>query len=472
MPSNNKRSVFLSLLLPFIYLFIYSSKEQIMRSTRTFLSRVSSPRYRGKSSVAAALEVENDGDHDKEFPRLRALREQLQQDLQSPVVHFSRFSNNQQQQQKRIESVKHPVVSTSHSSTATNGTSSQPEDPSELRAWIDALPLPGSATTLLDTYGRFHNYLRISLVERCNLRCTYCMPPEGIPLSDQLLSTPEVLRLASHFVSRGVTKFRLTGGEPTLRKDLTEIIQGLQSLHPEQIGITTNGVVLTRKLDEFIAAGLTSINISLDTLHADQFEQLTRRPYFHKVWDALVAANQRAAENAALTVKVNCVVMRGVNDQEVPDFLRLTEQLPHLQVRFIEYMPFSSNGWDWSKCVPYQELLTDDLTPLVSADPSDTTKWFQTSAGATVGFITSMSEHFCGSCNRVRLTADGQLKVCLFDGREVNLKNVLRLPDVSAEDLDKVIYHALQHKQKQLGGHLDPASIQVDKNRPMTLIGG
>lgn len=422
-----------------------------MKPSRSIVTRVwSSARW--QSSVAA-LEAEDY----KEFPRLAALREQLRQEQQqNPVIHFSKFSS-------KIEAER---------VSAQQPTSPQPVDAVQLRAWIDELPFPTGSATLQDTYGRFHNYLRISLVERCNLRCTYCMPPEGIPLSDNLLSTPEVLRLASHFVSRGVNKFRLTGGEPTLRKDLTEIIKGLKSFQPEQIGITTNGVILTRKLDEFVDAGLTSINISLDTLHADKFEQLTRRPYFSKVWDALVKANETAAQNSNLTVKVNCVVMRGVNDNEVPDFLRLTEQLPHLQIRFIEYMPFSSNGWDWSKCVPYQELLTDDLTPLPSSDPSDTTKWFQTSAGATIGFITSMSEHFCASCNRVRLTADGQLKVCLFDGREVNLKNVLRLPDVTEQDLDKVIFHALQHKQKQLGGHPDPASIKVDKNRPMTLIGG
>lgn len=437
-----------------------------MKTFKSFLSRVwssSTPKHRWKSSVAA---LEADDNDYKEFPRLQALREQLQQDQQTPVVHFSRFSQQRKEAAEQVSTPRHPTKE-----TPTPSLPQQPVDAVQLRAWIDELPFP-SGPTLLDTYGRFHNYLRISLVERCNLRCTYCMPPEGVPLSDNLLSTSEVLRLASHFVARGVNKFRLTGGEPTLRKDLAEIIKGLKSFHPVQIGITTNGVVLTRKLDEFIAAGLTSINISLDTLHADKFEQLTRRPYFSKVWDALVAANQRAAENSNLTVKVNCVVMRGVNDDEVPNFLRLTEQLPHLQVRFIEYMPFSSNGWDWSKCVPYQELLTDELTPLPSADPSDTTKWFQTPTGATVGFITSMSEHFCGSCNRVRLTADGQLKVCLFDGREVNLKNVLRLPDVTEQDLDKVIYHALQHKQKQLGGHPDPTSIKVDKNRPMTLIGG
>ncbi|GAX09428.1 GTP 3',8-cyclase [Fistulifera solaris] len=406
-------------------------------SSRTFFSSVWKSSTRRRKSSVAVFETQSI----EEFPRLQALREQLQRD--QPVIHRTK---------QRL-------------------TTLQPTDDTvQLREWIDTLPLP--TTILQDSYGRFHNYLRLSLVERCNLRCTYCMPPEGIPLSDNLLTSEEVLRLAAHFVSRGVNKFRLTGGEPTLRKDLTEIIQGLHALRPKQIGITTNGVVLTRKLNEFIDAGLTSINISLDTLQADKFEQLTRRPYFTKVWESIVAAHQAASEQAHLTVKVNCVVMRGVNDEEVPNFIKLTEQFPHLQMRFIEYMPFSSNGWDWSKCVPYQELLTDDLTPVPSPDPSDTTKWYQTPTGATVGFITSMSEHFCGSCNRIRLTADGQLKVCLFDGREVNLKNVLRLPDVTEQDLDKVIYHALQHKQKQLGGHPDPASIKVDNNRPMTLIGG
>lgn len=412
---------------------------------------------RSHSSSSAATLKEN------EFPRLQALRAQLQQDQQKqpPIIHVSRTTGSRepvkQQQQPRERN-----------------TTPQPVDAVQLREWMDQLPSPDSAAILLDTYGRFHNYLRISVVERCNLRCTYCMPAEGVPLSDNLLSTTEILQLAEHFVSRGVTKFRLTGGEPTLRKDLTQLITGLNLLQPASIGMTTNGVILTRKLDEFVDAGLTSINISLDTLQADKFERLTRRPYFHKVWESLVQANDKALQNQNLQVKLNCVVMRGVNDMEVPDFIRLAEeQLPHVQMRFIEYMPFSKNGWDWSHCVPYQELLKDtDLTFVPSTDPSDTTKWYQTASNKRVGFITSMSEHFCASCNRIRLTADGQLKVCLFDGHEVNLKHVLRAADFHEDDLDKVIYHALQHKQKQLGGHDDPSSIRVDQNRPMTLIGG
>lgn len=394
-----------------------------------------------------------------------------------------------------------------------------------------------SSSVLTDSFGRHHNYLRLSLTERCNLRCTYCMPEQGVPLQppSHLLTTPELLRLARLFASVGTNKFRLTGGEPTLRSDLVDIVAGLNDIAVSEtksslssstgrsdngnnnilsfkrqpaIGITTNGIVLAQKLPDLVAAGLTSVNISLDTLHPETFAKLTRRPatYLSRVWDSLETAMSYASSvSSPLTVKLNCVIMRGVNDHEVADFVRLTLQYPGLHVRFIEYMPFADNGWDWSHCVPYAELIQQlnqdhneaendnvQLIPVVSDDPHDTTKWYQTKTAALaattttsrIGFITSMSQHFCSSCNRLRITADGTIKVCLFDGRndkdsDLLFGGVFSLRDALRDgwsdlEVQKLIHQAVLTKHEALGGHSDPADIQKDaaNNRPMTLIGG
>jgi len=374
-----------------------------------------------------------------------------------------------------------------------------------LRTKLANLPDPETpAAVLTDQFQRQHTYLRLSVTERCNLRCTYCMPEQGVPLqkSSKLLTTEELLTLAQHFSHQGVTKFRLTGGEPTLRSDLLAIVDGLNQLQPQSIGMTTNGIALgggNGKLQALVQAGLTGLNLSLDTLDAAEFAALTRRPesYLQRVLqcleEAVDIANSNNDSDTNFVVKLNCVVMRGTNDHCVADFVRMSANYPGLQVRFIEYMPFSDNGWNWDKCVPYRELLQrlrdDDnieLKPLPADDPHDTTKWFTYDApGANnnssnnsnsnkIGFITSMSHHFCGTCNRLRLTADGQIKVCLFDGStEVSLRDALRA-GCSPAELNKLIHAAVQTKHAALGGHKDPADIMRDaaNNRPMTLIGG
>jgi len=360
-------------------------------------------------------------------------------------------------------------------------------------AKLPELPSAPSSSILTARFHRQHTYLRLSVTERCNLRCTYCMPEQGVPLqpSSQLLTTTELLTLARHFSQQGVTKFRLTGGEPTLRSDLLTIVDGLAQLPTSSsIGMTTNGIALgtgNGKLQALHQAGLTSLNISLDTLDAAQFATLTRRPasYLQRVLQCLEQAVDLATTtNTSFVVKLNVVVMRGINDQCVADFIRLGAQRygPHLQVRFIEYMPFSDNGWNWDKCVPYRELLQNlrqvhgmELTPLPADDPHDTTKWFTYNGNSNkIGFITSMSHHFCGTCNRLRLTADGQIKVCLFDGSsEISLRDALRA-GCTTDELNRLIYAAVQTKHAALGGHSDPADIMKDaaNNRPMTLIGG
>ncbi|XP_061649807.1 molybdenum cofactor biosynthesis protein 1 isoform X2 [Phyllopteryx taeniolatus] len=325
---------------------------------------------------------------------------------------------------------------------------------------------------LTDNFGRRHNYLRISLTEKCNLRCQYCMPEEGVTLTPrgQLLSTTEVLTLARLFVKEGVEKIRLTGGEPLIRPDVLDIIAELKKLEGlKTIAVTTNGINLARFLPLLKDAGLDLINISLDSLVPAKFEFIVRRKGFHKVMEGI----DKAIEMGYNPVKVNCVVMRGLNEDELLDFVGLTEKKP-LEVRFIEYMPFDGNKWNFKKMVSYQEMSDHirqqwpDLETLQTGH-SDTAKIFKVPGfKGQVGFITSMSDHFCGSCNRLRITADGNLKVCLFGNSEVSLRDVLR-SGASDEELLQIIGAAVGRKKKQ---HAGMFTISQMKNRPMILIGG
>ncbi|XP_031732686.1 molybdenum cofactor biosynthesis protein 1 isoform X1 [Anarrhichthys ocellatus] len=329
--------------------------------------------------------------------------------------------------------------------------------------------LPFSAF-LTDSFGRRHSYLRISLTEKCNLRCQYCMPDEGVKLTprSQLLTTSEVLTLARLFIREGVQKIRLTGGEPLIKPDLLDFLKELRKLEGlKTIAVTTNGMNLARLLPKLKDAGLDLINISLDSLVPAKFEFIVRRKGFHKVMEGI----DKAIEMGFNPVKVNCVVMRGLNEDELLDFVALTEKKP-LEVRFIEYMPFDGNKWNFKKMVSYQEMLDlirqqwPDLEMLQTG--RTTAKMFKV-PGFTgqVGFITSMSEHFCGSCNRLRITADGNLKVCLFGSSEVSLRDVLR-SGASDEELLQIIGAAVGSKKKQ---HAGMFSISKMKNRPMIHIG-
>ncbi|XP_039993970.1 molybdenum cofactor biosynthesis protein 1 isoform X1 [Xiphias gladius] len=330
--------------------------------------------------------------------------------------------------------------------------------------------LPFSAF-LTDNFGRRHSYLRISLTEKCNLRCQYCMPEEGVKLTprSQLLSTSEVLTLARLFVQEGVDKIRLTGGEPLIRPDVLDIIAELRKLEGlKTIAITTNGMNLARLLPKLKDAGLDLINISLDSLVPAKFEFIVRRKGFHKVMEGI----DKAIEMGYNPVKVNCVVMRGLNEDELLDFVALTEKKP-LEVRFIEYMPFDGNKWNFKKMVSYQEMLDRirqqwPKLEMLQTGHTDTAKTFKVQGfKGQVGFITSMSDHFCGSCNRLRITADGSLKVCLFGNSEVSLRDVLR-SGASDEELLQIIGAAVGRKKKQ---HAGMFSISQMKNRPMILIG-
>ncbi|XP_077197975.1 molybdenum cofactor biosynthesis protein 1 isoform X3 [Paroedura picta] len=327
---------------------------------------------------------------------------------------------------------------------------------------------------LTDQFGRQHNYLRISLTEKCNLRCQYCMPEEGVQLTPraELLTTKEIITLARLFVNEGVNKIRLTGGEPLIRPDVVDIIAQLQKLEGLQtIAITSNGINLARLLPRLKEAGLNAINISLDTLVPAKYEFIVRRKGFHKVMEGI----HKAIELGYDPVKVNCVVMRGLNEDELVDFVALTEKQP-LDVRFIEYMPFDGNKWNFKKMVSYKEMLDTikqrwpELEKLPCEEASSTAKAYKVpNFLGQVSFITSMSEHFCGSCNRLRITADGNLKVCLFGNSEVSLRDYLRSGATEEEELVQVIGAAVGRKKKQ---HAGMFNISQMKNRPMILIGG
>ncbi|KAJ5826544.1 hypothetical protein N7447_003307 [Penicillium robsamsonii] len=308
-----------------------------------------------------------------------------------------------------------------------------PTEPSKLSTLKSAKPF---SDFLTDTFNRQHDYLRISVTERCNLRCLYCMPEEGIDLSPsaKLLTSPEILYLSSLFVSQGVTKIRLTGGEPTVRKDIVPLMQDIGKLRSNglrELCLTTNGISLHRKLDPMVEAGLTGVNLSLDTLDPFQFQIMTRRKGFDAVMKSIDRILEMNKVGAGIKLKINCVVMRGMNDREILPFVELGREKP-IEVRFIEYMPFGGNKWNQQKMFSYQEMLSliREKYPTfekVADHKNDTSKTYRVPGfEGRVGFITSMTHNFCGTCNRLRITSDGNLKVCLFGNSEVSLRDIIR----------------------------------------------
>ncbi|OAQ70480.1 molybdopterin cofactor biosynthetic protein [Pochonia chlamydosporia 170] len=306
---------------------------------------------------------------------------------------------------------------------------------------------------LTDTFHRQHDYLRISVTERCNLRCVYCMPEEGVPLSPnrELLTTPEIVMLSSIFVSQGVNKIRLTGGEPTVRRDILSLMHQIGALRPHglrELCLTTNGISLHRKLDSMVEAGLTGVNLSLDTLDPWQFQIMTRRKGFDAVQRSIDRILEMNKLGAGIKLKINCVVMRGVNDREVLPFVEMTRE-KDLEVRFIEYMPFDGNKWSKGKMFSYTEML--DLIKeqhpglqKVNDHKNDTSKtWHIPGFAGRIGFITSMTHNFCGTCNRLRITGDGNLKVCLFGNAEVSLRDILRKSN-NGEPIEEEAYEAMK----------------------------
>jgi cyclic pyranopterin phosphate synthase len=325
---------------------------------------------------------------------------------------------------------------------------------------------------LFDKFHRIHNYLRISLTSNCNLRCFYCMPEENYEFtpSSQLMQANEIEALAKTFVSLGVNKIRLTGGEPLVRKDVAQIIQSLSQL-PVSLTLTTNGIRLHEFLPQLKQAGVKSLNISLDTLNAEKFQLITRRNDFEKVWK-----NIHAAIDEGIHVKLNVVAMKGINDKEVNDFVEWTKYTP-VHVRFIEFMPFAGNEWNNKKVFTFKEILETIKSKYefvkLTDEWHDTTKKYKVPGFAgSFAVISTMTVPFCNSCNRIRLTADGKIKNCLFSKEETDLLMALR----NGEDVEAIIRQTILNKHASHGGQFQTDFNQIHseniENRSMIAIGG
>jgi len=324
-------------------------------------------------------------------------------------------------------------------------------------------------TGLSDSFQRPIDYLRISVTDRCNLRCIYCMPAEGINLlpREDILSYEEIHRIAVTAAELGIKKVRITGGEPLVRIDLSSLIRMLAQIEAiDDIALTTNGTLLAQYADELKAAGLRRVNISLDTLKPDKFKLITRGGDFYHVLEGINAAGAAGLN----PIKINVVVMAGSNDDELLDFARKTiEEGWH--VRFIEQMPFNREFAD-SSFVPVNEM-QERLAALGELEPSTVkgngpAKYYRLPrAKGTIGFITPVSQHFCFRCNRLRLTADGKLRPCLLSEREFDLRQPLR-QGISAEELKKLIKRAVDSKPQQ---HRLAEGV-VPRDRPFSQVGG
>lgn len=328
---------------------------------------------------------------------------------------------------------------------------------------------------LRDQFGRVHNYLRISLTERCNLRCFYCMPEEGVQLSpkENIMKAEEIELLVAEFVKLGVKKIRFTGGEPLLRKDFDDIVSRISKFNVE-MAITSNGILVEQYLETFKKYGISKINISLDSLKSEKFHSITRRDNFNKVMN-----NIDLLFSNGFRPKINVVVIKGVNEDELVDFVELTKDW-NTTVQFIEFMPFQGNKWDLSKTVSAKDILSTIYSHYGEVnvvkqedDKNDTSrKYGIKDFKGSFGLISTVSNPFCDSCNRIRLTANGKIKNCLFSGNETDLLSALR----NNENVENLIRDSILNKKKQRGGIVNFESEEgkqiSENNRSMILIGG
>jgi cyclic pyranopterin phosphate synthase len=329
-----------------------------------------------------------------------------------------------------------------------------------------------SLTQLTDSYERKMDYLRISVTDRCNFRCQYCMP-EDIKFQDKshILTLEEMLLFAEACLQLGVNKVRVTGGEPLVRRGVVKFVGWLKDLGFDEVTMTSNGYLLEENLDGLVEAGLDRINISLDTLQPEKFRFITRRDHFEKVWRSLMAA----LETPLSPVKINAVAMRGVNDDEIADMAKLTLKYP-MHVRFIELMPLNgdTDGSRFRKLfIPGSEILEraqeelGDLKPVEKDDPAAPADEYKfDGAPGTFGVITPVSEPFCARCSRLRLTADGKIHPCLLTDLDVPVKDAIRSED-PIPAIHKVLWHTAG--VKPAAGHTLP---EESRNRTMSQIGG
>ena len=326
---------------------------------------------------------------------------------------------------------------------------------------------------LVDGHGRPIGDVRISVTDRCNFRCQYCMPAEGLPWlnRDSLLSYEEIARLVQLLGAMGVHDVRLTGGEPLVRKELwrlVEMLSGLEDVH--DLSLTTNGYLLARQVDDLVRAGLKRLNVSLDSLAPDRFFQLTRRDSLAQVLEGLEAAE---AHPELRPIKVNVVALKDFTEDEVVRFADFARRTPYV-VRFIEFMPLDADhSWSADKVLPNEEIrrLIHEVHPLeqVGRDRHGTARrWRFADGQGEIGFISPVSEPFCGDCNRIRLTAEGMLRTCLFSLNETDLREPMRA-GASDPELEQIIRDAVW--RKELKHHIGDEGF-IQPARSMSRIGG
>lgn len=330
---------------------------------------------------------------------------------------------------------------------------------------------------LIDRFGRAHDYLRISITDQCNLRCVYCMPEEGLEFmpNDKMMSASEIVKIVRTGAKLGIRNIRITGGEPLVRKDIVEIVEGISSVPGiEDVALTTNGLLLANKADALRRAGLHRVNISLDTLDASKFRLIARRGELRKVLNGIEAAGAAGFS----PIKLNCVLLKEMNETEIEAFLRMAYEQP-LHVRFIEYMPIGHDDEGWRRMyLPLERVReaaaalpwkSEPIPKVRGNGPSE--DWRFIGGKGSYGLIHPVSDHFCASCNRLRLTADGQLKPCLYWVDELNLR-----PYVDDEAmLETMFYKALSIKPEN---HEMAAKLALEEQshtptgRRMSQIGG
>ncbi|MCP4692797.1 MAG: GTP 3',8-cyclase MoaA [Desulfobacterales bacterium] len=324
--------------------------------------------------------------------------------------------------------------------------------------------LPGGASKLVDRFDRHLSYLRISITDRCNLRCIYCKPDMEPKLDHgDILRYEELLRLIRVAASLGVSKVRITGGEPLVRKGVNSFLARVGRVPGlSDISLTTNGVLLKANLDKILSAGIKRLNISLDTMDREKFKTITGRDAFDRVWEGIMLAEKRGV----YPIKINVVALAGLNDDELEDFARLSFSHP-FHIRFIEYMPMSRPRFTADKVLLTPEIKSrlrrlGAMTPVASGSTDGPAERYRfRGAAGEVGFISAMSHHFCGRCNRLRLTARGGLRPCLLLDHQEDLREPLRA-GADDEELAAVFLKAIAHK---------PANHNLQSGRPDKVIG-
>lgn len=326
---------------------------------------------------------------------------------------------------------------------------------------------------LQDSHGRLISYMRISVTDRCNMRCTYCMPAEGLPSlpHEEILSYEEILRIVTLASEVGVNKFRITGGEPLVRRGVIGLIAKINAIDGVETTFTTNGLLLEDMAEELKSAGVKRLNISLDTLNQERFTEITRVDKLDKVLRGI----EKAHGLGFTPLKLNIVIMKGVNDDEIEEFVNLTKNRNY-HVRFIEFMPMKANGWDRSKFIAADEVegMVEKLFDIIpdSSDPkgSPSRNYLIDGHLGKIGFISPVSRHFCDSCNRIRLTSDGHIRSCLLRKGEVDMRPALR-SGAGDDEVRGLIREAVLLKPS--GHDMDNNELDShDTHRSMTQIGG